>query len=101
MTNDSTEVKTPRERFLTVAPGRVQKVLDALDLLEKCGNAKGYEFREAEVDALSDAINEKVYAVFEAFQSKDVNPPPKFAFPEGSGDEVKSDGGVDAAVVPE
>ncbi len=84
---EATETKTPRERFLSVAPGRVQKVLDALDHLAKCGNAKPYEFTEDEVNEIGGAIGAKLVELDAAFKPPMPAEPRKFAF------LAQSDGG--------
>ena len=77
MTDEQT-TKTPRERFLSVAPGRVQKVLDALDHLAKCGNETSYEFEEVEVETIEIALKLKIAETLDAFQP--AVEAPKFAF---------------------
>ncbi len=78
MTEETDGVKSPRDRFLTVAPGRVQKVLDSLELLGKCGARKSYEFTEAEVEDIHRAVTEGVVKMLVTFDP--VRDSPKFTF---------------------
>ncbi len=52
--------KTPRERFLEVAPKRTQKVLDALRLLGRCGNRVTYEYQREEVQKIIKAVEDEL-----------------------------------------
>jgi hypothetical protein len=49
--------KTPRERFLAIAPKRTQKVLDALRLLGRCGNRATYQYEREEIAKIIKAVD--------------------------------------------
>lgn len=62
-----------QDRFKTVAGRRVQKVLDDLESLANCANKSTYDYSEADVKKMLDAINKKVAFLkvsFEASNSK-------------------------------
>lgn len=52
--------KTPRERFLEVAPKRTQKVLDAMRLLGRCGNRTTYGYEKDEATKIIKAIEDEL-----------------------------------------
>lgn len=60
-------MKTKRERFLTVAKKRTQRVLDALAALEKCAARGSYEYTAGEVEQTLNAIGARLARVEQAF----------------------------------
>ena len=62
--------KTPRERFLAVAPQRTAQVLERLRLLSNCANKTGYQYDEDEVRQMMDAIQHEVDRVRALFEGK-------------------------------
>ncbi|WDF78404.1 hypothetical protein PQ469_00090 [Mucilaginibacter sp. KACC 22773] len=67
------KLNAKQERFKTVAGRRVQKVLDDLESLANCSNTSTYEYTDAEVKKMMEAINKKVAFLkmsFEASNSK-------------------------------
>jgi hypothetical protein len=58
-----------RDRFITVAGRRVQKVLDDLESLSKCANKSTYEYSDEEVKKMLKAINEKLASLKAAFSA--------------------------------
>ena len=46
-----------RKRFEKVASGRVQKVIDTLNLLQNCENTKKYEYDDNDVELIFGEIN--------------------------------------------
>ncbi len=58
-----------RERFLSVAGRRVQKVLDDLESLSRCANKSTYEYTDNEIRKMMKAIREKVKFLDVAFNS--------------------------------
>lgn len=69
-----------RERFITVAGRRVQKVLDDLDSLSKCANRSTYEYSDEEVKKMMKAITEKVGLVKAAFSASSKSGKQTFEF---------------------
>jgi hypothetical protein len=58
-----------KERFISVAGRRVQKVLDSLDSLSKCANRGNYDYDEENVNKMIRAIKEKVKILESAYTS--------------------------------
>ena len=52
--------KTKRERFETIGSSRVNKVITALQSLEKCSNTYNYEYNEEDVRKMYGAIKTKL-----------------------------------------
>lgn len=63
------KLNVKKDRFKTVAGRRVQKVLDDLESLSNCANTSTYEYTEAEVKKMMDAINKKVVLLKMAFEA--------------------------------
>lgn len=61
------KIKSRRERFETVGARRVQSILDHLDVLANCANKNNYEYTEADVRKMFNAIREKVKNTEAAF----------------------------------
>ncbi len=55
-------IDTKRDRFHRIATQRTNTVLNGLRLLGNCGNRFNYEYTEAEVKQMFDAIDEAVKA---------------------------------------
>ncbi len=62
--------KTKRERFLTVAQDRTNKVLRAVQLLRKCSNQQSYEYSDAEAKEIFEAVGSELKACEESFYNK-------------------------------
>lgn len=58
-----------RERFEKVAASRVQKILDAMDSLAKCGNKGNYDYSETDVQKMERAIRNKLKDTIARFGS--------------------------------
>lgn len=56
-----------REAFLRLAQGRVNKVLDALRILENCSNKASYEYGETDVEQMFLMIDEELAYVKSRF----------------------------------
>jgi light-regulated signal transduction histidine kinase (bacteriophytochrome) len=69
-----------RDRFITVAGRRVQKVLDDLESLSKCANKSTYEYSDEEVKKMMKAINEKVALLKAAFSANSKSGKQTFEF---------------------
>lgn len=52
--------KTPRDRFLQVAPKRTQRALDAIRLLGRCGNRATYQYEQKEVEKIFRALEDEL-----------------------------------------
>ena len=59
-----------RERFIRIAEGRVNRILENLTYLSKCSNKNNYEYSEADVRRIFTEIDRKVKEVKIQFQSK-------------------------------
>lgn len=62
-------MKTKRERFETIAAGRVQKTLISLDSLGRCSNPKNYEYSENDIKKMEKVIKEKLSETLALFYS--------------------------------
>ena len=69
-----------RDRFISVAGRRIQKVLDDLESLSKCANKSTYEYSDEEVRKMLRAINEKVLLVKAAFSANSKSGKQTFEF---------------------
>lgn len=49
-----------RERFLRLAPARVQKIINQLKILGNCANTSNYAYTDEEVAKIFDAIRKEV-----------------------------------------
>ena len=63
--SDNEDVK--RDRFYRIAPGRVNKVLERLTFLGKCGDIKNYIYDDEEVRKMFNAIRRKLRKTEAAF----------------------------------
>lgn len=62
-------MKSKRDRFVKVAASRVQKTLDALDSLSKCGSKANYEYTDVDVRKMEKVIRDKVKEAMAKFGS--------------------------------
>jgi light-regulated signal transduction histidine kinase (bacteriophytochrome) len=69
-----------RDRFVTVAGRRVQKVLDDLESLSKCANKSTYEYSDEEVKKMLKAISEKMVLLKAAFSANSKSAKQTFEF---------------------
>ncbi|MDM9630223.1 hypothetical protein [Robiginitalea aurantiaca] len=60
--------KENRDRFVRVAGPRVNKVLKALDSLEKCSNTYNYMYSEEDVDKMYGAIKSRLELLKKSFE---------------------------------
>lgn len=66
-------MKTKRERFITIASARTQRVLDDIRLLGNCSSTRNYEYTQEDVDKILKAIDgavKKLKADFDTSGSK-------------------------------
>ena len=63
-------MKTKRERFEKVAGGRVQTIIDKLELLGNCSNRNNYEFEAADVRKMFSAIKETLARTEQKFEGE-------------------------------
>lgn len=61
--------ETRAEKFLRIAPSRVNKVLHALDTLGNLSGS-GYEYTPEQVESIRSAINERFEEVMAGFEKK-------------------------------
>ncbi len=57
------------ERFRNVAGRRVKKLLDTIDSLSKCANKGNYEYNDADVEMMMEAIKSKIKLLESSYQS--------------------------------
>jgi len=65
--------KANRERFLRIAEGRVNRILDALDSLGNCSNKRNYDYSDTDVKKIFSAIESKVEETRLMFQGTSEN----------------------------
>ena len=59
--NEATEqANEKRQKFLRVAPGRVDRVIKALQLLAQCANLDEYEYSEVDVGKIVAGIDREL-----------------------------------------
>jgi hypothetical protein len=63
--------KSPRERFLELAPKRTQAVIDKLRLLGNCGNRSTYRYEQEEVRQMFVAIEEELRQTQARFERRE------------------------------
>lgn len=73
------ENETKSERFIRIATPRVNKVINALDILSNCAGAT-YEYTEEQVEAMFDAIEMACITAKRQFQPKQKDEKNHFAF---------------------
>lgn len=64
------EMKTPRERFLTVAPRRTEQVLVEMDKLERCTNRAAYEYTDEEAREILSALEASYDKIRRGFEGE-------------------------------
>lgn len=52
--------ETKRERFVRIAEARTNKILDMIQLLGNCSNSSAYEYSQADVEKIFNAIETEV-----------------------------------------
>ena len=65
--------ETRRNRFVKIAEGRVNRILDGLDSLGKCSNRSNYEYSEEDVKKIFNEIEKKVRDIRTMFQGASKN----------------------------
>lgn len=63
-------MKTKRERFEKVAGGRVQSIIDKLELLGNCSNRNNYEYEAGDVRKMFAAIKETLARTEHKFEGE-------------------------------
>ena len=76
--NEATEQSEKRQKFLRVAPGRVDKAVNAMRLLGQCANMDSYSYTEAEVQAITETLNNELDKIDRLF--RDYRGTTKFRF---------------------
>ena len=66
------EKSAKRLRFEKVASGRVQRILDTLQLIQNCSNRNNYEYDESDVERMFTETNTAVKDAHAAF-NKELN----------------------------
>lgn len=69
-----------KDRFKSVASRRVQKVLDDMDSLAKCANKSTYEYTEADVKKMMNAINNQITLLKASFSANSKSGKQTFEF---------------------
>lgn len=62
-----------RTRFVRIAEGRVNRILEGLDSLGKCSNRSNYEYSEDDVKKIFGEIDKKVRDIKALFQGTSKN----------------------------
>lgn len=78
---ESASAAARRERWLRVGVKRTDRVLEALDVLAKCGNRSSYAFEESEVESVFDAITHATLRAREAFRPRQRREREPFSLP--------------------
>jgi hypothetical protein len=72
--------KTKRDRFEQIASNRVNKVILALQSLQKCSNTYNYEYNEEDVRKMTQAIRYQIEDLKTAFDKGVKKNTEKFRF---------------------
>lgn len=64
-------VKTPRERFKTLAPKRMDRALKAMKVLGNCANRQAYSWTDEEADQILEHVSDAYNDLVEKFRGKD------------------------------
>jgi len=71
-------IETKREKFIRIAEARTNKIIDMVQLLGNCSNVAVYEYTEADINRMFDAIDAEVKAARKKFVKSE--PKTKFKF---------------------
>ena len=52
--------ETKRDKFVSIAEARTNKIIDMLQLLVNCSNANAYDYTQKDVDKIFNAIESEV-----------------------------------------
>lgn len=62
--------ETATDRFKRLGSGRVSKVIDGLKGISQLANANQYEYTDAQIDTIADALNKEVEATIVALRER-------------------------------
>ena len=65
--------ETRRTRFVRIAEGRVNRILEGLESLGKCSNRSNYDYSEEDVKKIFNEIEKKVKDIRNIFQGVSKN----------------------------
>jgi hypothetical protein len=63
--------ETKRDKFVRLAEARTNKIIDMLQLLGNCSNTSAYDYTQADVDKIFNAIESEVREAKKKFSKMD------------------------------
>ncbi|WP_028128873.1 hypothetical protein [Selenomonas sp. AE3005] len=72
--------ETKREKFVRLAEGRTNKIIDTLQLLGNLSNTGAYEYSKKDVDQMFKAIEEAMTDTRKKFDKSEIKEKRKFSF---------------------
>ena len=73
------ENETKRDKFIRLAENRTNKIIDTLQLLGNCSNTSIYEYTQADVDKIFNAIQQQLTETKKRFSKQSSNKGNKFS----------------------
>ena len=71
--------ETKRERFVRLAEARTNKIIDMLQLLGNCSNKSTYDYTQADVEKIFNAIESEVREAKKKFNKSDTRKSTRFS----------------------
>ena len=65
----SEKIENPNKKFQRIASARTQKIIKMIELLGNCSNTYYYEYSDAEVKKIFDAIESEIKLAKEKFKN--------------------------------
>lgn len=65
------KIETKREKFVRLAEGRTNKIIDMLQLLGNCSNLNTYDYTQQDIEKIFNAIENEVREVKKRFNKVD------------------------------
>lgn len=65
------KIETKREKFVRLAEGRTNKIIDMLQLLGNCSNLNTYDYTQQDIEKIFNAIENEVREVKKRFSKVD------------------------------
>ena len=70
--------ESKHEKFVRLAEARTNKIINTLQLLGNCSNTSVYEYTQAEVEEIFQAIEQELHETRKKYTKAEPEKPPKF-----------------------
>ena len=67
------KVETKREKFIRIAEGRTNKIIDMIHLLGNCSNQNTYEYTQKDIDKIFNTLDSELKEAKKRFNKKESN----------------------------